>query len=233
MGQQQIATQGDLRRTTMISIRSSMQPPRRRRALSSPSSLKWSVRRAWLILVAELAHGWPPFVRMGWRMCWASMGVGCRGLGRRFDLAVSLETAEHLAPECATTLVASLVGLAPAVLFSAAVPGQGGTDHRNLQWPRYWSELFADHDFVTIDAVRPLLCRRSEVAHWYVQNTFLFVDRRHAARDEILRSLHAAHGGPPFPWIHQDYWDGPADSFAREMRHVRAALFTPVDLTLT
>lgn len=154
-------------------------------------------------------------------------------LGRRFDLAVSLETAEHLAPECATTLVASLVGLAPAVLFSAAVPGQGGTDHRNLQWPRYWSELFADHDFVTIDAVRPLLCRRSEVAHWYVQNTFLFVDRRHAARDEILRSLHAAHGGPPFPWIHQDYWDGPADSFAREMRHVRAALFTPVDLTLT
>lgn len=153
-------------------------------------------------------------------------------LGRRFDLAVSLETAEHLAPECATTLVASLVRLAPVVVFSAAVPGQGGTDHRNLQWPRYWSELFAEYGFVTIDAIRPLICRRHDVAHWYVQNTFLFVDRLHAARDEILRAQYAAYGGAPFPWIHQDYWDGNAESVAREIRQVRATLYTPPDLPL-
>ena len=56
----------------------------------------------------------------------------------RFDLAVCMEVAEHLAPETARPLVDSLVNLAPAVLFSAAVPFQGGTGHVNEQWPDYW-----------------------------------------------------------------------------------------------
>src|SRR5262249_29915915 len=47
-------------------------------------------------------------------------------LERRFDLVVSLEVAEHLPPESADAFVESLVSLGPTVLFSAAVPGQGG-----------------------------------------------------------------------------------------------------------
>src|SRR5437879_4531451 len=38
---------------------------------------------------------------------------------RSFDLAISLEVAEHLPPERAEGFVADLVDLAPAVLFSA------------------------------------------------------------------------------------------------------------------
>jgi SAM-dependent methyltransferase len=45
-------------------------------------------------------------------------------LSRRFDLAICLEVAEHLPAERATGLVADLVEAAPAVLFSAAIPGQ-------------------------------------------------------------------------------------------------------------
>src|SRR5271156_5680740 len=40
-------------------------------------------------------------------------------LGRVFDLAMSLEVAEHLPAECASVFVESLCSLAPAVLFSA------------------------------------------------------------------------------------------------------------------
>jgi SAM-dependent methyltransferase len=47
-------------------------------------------------------------------------------LKRRFDLAMSLEVAEHLPPEFAPKFVASLVRLSDVVLFSAAIPGQGG-----------------------------------------------------------------------------------------------------------
>ena len=63
-------------------------------------------------------------------------------LGRSFDLAISLEVAEHLPAPCASTFVASLVKLAPIVLFSAAIPGQGGTDHVNEQWQDYGAICF-------------------------------------------------------------------------------------------
>src|SRR5205823_14322324 len=57
---------------------------------------------------------------------------------RSFDLAISLEVAEHLPESRATTFIKDLTRLAPVVLFSAAIPGQGGRDHVNEQWQTYW-----------------------------------------------------------------------------------------------
>ena len=51
---------------------------------------------------------------------------------RRFDLAMSMEVAEHLVPESSANFVRSLTRLSDIVLFSAAVPGQGGTNHINF-----------------------------------------------------------------------------------------------------
>jgi len=110
-------------------------------------------------------------------------------LGRRFDLAVSLEVAEHLPPSMAAEFVASLVTHAPAVLFSAAIPFQGGAGHVNERWPSYWADLFAVHGFVPVDRVRPAVWTDERVAFWYAQNTVLYVSRDHAAV-EALR----AHG---------------------------------------
>jgi SAM-dependent methyltransferase len=59
-------------------------------------------------------------------------------LGRRFDLAQSLEVAEHLPPQSASVFVETLTTHAPLILFSAAVPGQGGEHHVNEQPPEYW-----------------------------------------------------------------------------------------------
>jgi SAM-dependent methyltransferase len=91
-----------------------------------------------------------------------------------FDLAVSLEVAEHLPESAAQNFVAGLVGLAPAVLFSAAVPGQGGLGHVNEQWPPYWRQLFLEHDYRLVDCVRPRIWNSSDVKEWYRQNTLLF-----------------------------------------------------------
>ena len=49
----------------------------------------------------------------------------------RYDLALCLEVAEHLPTRSASGLVAALTSCAPLVLFSAAIPGQGGTHHVN------------------------------------------------------------------------------------------------------
>ncbi len=96
-------------------------------------------------------------------------------LGRTFDLVLSLEVAEHLPADAADGFVASLVRHAPAVLFSAAIPGQGGTDHVNEQWPDYWAERFAAHGFAAVDAIRPRVWTDSEVQFWYSQNTILYL----------------------------------------------------------
>jgi SAM-dependent methyltransferase len=95
---------------------------------------------------------------------------------RCFDLAVSLEVAEHLRAESAPTYVSSLVALAPAILFSAAVPGQGGIGHVNEQWPPYWGRLFAAHGYQPTDPLRSAIWNDADVEIWYRQNLLLYLD---------------------------------------------------------
>jgi hypothetical protein len=95
-------------------------------------------------------------------------------LGRRFDLAVTLEVAEHLPQHRARTFVRNVVEHAPCVLFSAAIPYQGGTDHLNEQWPDYWAELFAAHRYVAVDAIRRMVWSNPDVLPFYRQNIVLF-----------------------------------------------------------
>jgi SAM-dependent methyltransferase len=95
-------------------------------------------------------------------------------LERKFDLAVSLEVAEHLPAEGAEIFVASLIGLAPVVLFSAAAPFQGGTNHLNEQWPEYWAELFRNHNYLAVDCLRQKIWNNEKVDPWYAQNILIF-----------------------------------------------------------
>jgi len=59
-------------------------------------------------------------------------------MSQKFDLVVSIEVAEHIPPQNANVYIESLVGLGPVILFSAAIPFQGGIEHVNEQWPDYW-----------------------------------------------------------------------------------------------
>ncbi|HUZ90376.1 MAG TPA: methyltransferase domain-containing protein [Methylocella sp.] len=95
-------------------------------------------------------------------------------LGRRFDLACSLEVAEHLPEDRARSFVAALVKAAPVVLFSAAIPFQDGRGHLNEQWQSYWAKLFGEHGYVTLDCIRPAIHGDSRVEWWYRQNILVF-----------------------------------------------------------
>jgi SAM-dependent methyltransferase len=96
---------------------------------------------------------------------------------RRFDLAVCLEVAEHLPPGRAESLVDDLVRLAPVVLFSAAIPGQGGTDHINERFLSYWSDLFSARDHVLLDVIRPAIWNEERCDWPYRQNAVLFAQK--------------------------------------------------------
>lgn len=94
-----------------------------------------------------------------------------------FDLAMCMEVAEHLSPQRAASFVSELCSLSDLVLFSAAVPDQGGTNHINEQWPGYWSTLFAAAGFECFDFLRPRLWDQDGCEWWYLQNVLVFARR--------------------------------------------------------
>lgn len=89
------------------------------------------------------------------------------------DLAVCLEVAEHLPESAADGLIGALTASAPYVLFSAAIPGQGGNGHINCQWPAYWVEKFNRHGFAVSGALRWFIWNDPGVEPWYKQNLLL------------------------------------------------------------
>jgi SAM-dependent methyltransferase len=110
-------------------------------------------------------------------------------LDRTFDLAMSLEVAEHLPEEFASGFVDSLAGLAPTILFSAAIPFQGGNRHVNEQWPDYWAKLFKRHGYVPIDCIRPLVWDDPSVEWWYAQNTFVYANQEGLSKNTALAAM--------------------------------------------
>jgi hypothetical protein len=95
-------------------------------------------------------------------------------LNRSFDVAISLEVAEHLPESRSISFVEDLTRLAPVVLFSAAIPRQGGTAHINEQWQSHWAAIFARYGFATCDVLRPVIWNNADIARWYRQNILLF-----------------------------------------------------------
>lgn len=121
---------------------------------------------------------------------------------RTFDMAISMEVAEHLPPESADGFVASITALAPTVLFSAALPGQGGTDHRNEQWPQYWANRFSARGYVCFDPIRPLIWRDERIDVWYRQNTLLYIRSDHPLA--ALPALQHARTARPMDIVHPE-----------------------------
>lgn len=120
-------------------------------------------------------------------------------LAGRFDLAVSLEVAEHLPPERAASFVRDLCSLAPVVLFSAAIPGQGGTGHVNEQWPGYWVDHFLEAGFTVSGALRWMIWDDDRVENWYRQNLLI------AAKEVPLLpplDVFASPLSTPWPVVH-------------------------------
>jgi hypothetical protein len=105
-------------------------------------------------------------------------------LGRRFDLVQCLEVGEHIEPGASKVLVANLVRHSDNILFSAAVPGQGGENHINEQPYEFWRALFAEHGYVPYDFLRPLLRGVTSVESWYRHNTMLYVANH--SRERLL-----------------------------------------------
>lgn len=111
-----------------------------------------------------------------------------------FELACCLEVVEHVAPEVGERIIELLCRSADLILFSAAVPGQGGYEHIHERYQAFWIERFALLGYSAHDCIRPLIWMNRDVSWWYQQNCLVFAnatarEKHGLVQEPILTSL--------------------------------------------
>jgi SAM-dependent methyltransferase len=95
-------------------------------------------------------------------------------LDRYFDLVICLEVAEHLSEKRADSFIKDLISLGDIILFSAAIPYQGGINHINEKWTEYWETKFEKYGFIKYDILKSFFWDSNRIWWWYKQNMLLY-----------------------------------------------------------
>ncbi len=104
-------------------------------------------------------------------------------LDKKYDLTICLEVAEHLPESYAKNFVEFLSSTSDTILFSAAIPFQGGQGHINEKPLSYWIEMFQAYDYKFYDFIRPKIWDDERVEWWYKQNIIFFSRKTHSIQD--------------------------------------------------
>lgn len=133
-------------------------------------------------------------------------------LNRRFDLAISVEVAEHVAPEHSEQFIANLVAHSDCVLFGAAIPYQGGFRHINERWQSSWAEIFERQGYRVFDLLRSTLWTNTSIHVWYKQNTLTYINRKRNDLIESATNYLAAKGISELPMdiVHPEKYEAVA-----------------------
>ena len=124
-------------------------------------------------------------------------------ISKKFDLVMSLEVAEHIHPENASVFIRSLCDLGNVILFSAAIPHQGGLNHFNEQYPEYWMNLFSENGYTAYDCIREKIWNNKNIDTCYRQNIFFFVSNS-AQRDHPLITTYRK---PVLALVHPEHYE--------------------------
>lgn len=122
----------------------------------------------------------------------------------KFDVAVSLEVAEHIDERKSASFLENLINAADYIMFSAAIPLQLGQGHVNEQWPSYWVKRFKELGYVCLDIIRPIIWGEeySNIDFFYQQNILLFV--RDTPKN---RAFIEENERPVYDLVHPRQWE--------------------------
>ena len=144
---------------------------------------------------------------------------------RSYDLVMSLEVAEHLDADTSDAFVDLLASLGDVILFSAAIPNQGGQHHVNERWQGDWAQDFERRGYVAVDCIRPKIWNNQDVQVWYRQNLILYVKQDALSGRPKLRELVDKWTGGPISVVHPDLYSTmflrSASAFVRQYRGIR------------
>jgi hypothetical protein len=117
-----------------------------------------------------------------------------------------LEVAEHISESAADRFIESLTSHAPVVLFSAAIPYQGGAHHVNEQFLPYWVERFSHFNFRPLDVIRGKIWNDQTILWWLRRNVVVFAEQELLARNERLRRAADESAAYPLSLVHPDVY---------------------------
>lgn len=146
---------------------------------------------------------------------------------KKFDLVQSTEVGEHFSEQFAPNFIDLLTSLGDLVLFSAAIPYQGGTHHVNCREPAYWANLFKERGFDCFDILRGGLWDAKNIAYYYRQNIMLY------AKGDSKKALNARgfkECARPSYLIHYDMWNLRNNEFMRVYQQLLLAQAQIVEL---
>lgn len=123
----------------------------------------------------------------------------------KFDLAISLEVAEHLPESSADTFVDTLTSASNVIVFSAAIPGQGGMGHVNEQWPSYWAQKFSERGYTVSGFLRYEIWDDDRVENWYRQNLLIAINNQ--CPQMLGRHYQMGLDSPPRSLVHPVLWE--------------------------
>jgi len=132
--------------------------------------------------------------------------------------------AEHLPDKYADIFVDSLTNLGPVIVFSAAIPFQGGDNHVNEQWPDYWIKRFKERGYVVIDCLRDQLWEKENVCAFYAQNMMLFCEESWLNNHPVLAQKHLSSGQTVQAKVHPALWLGAHNPRNWSLKNVIKAL---------
>lgn len=139
-------------------------------------------------------------------------------VGQSFDLCLCLEVAQHVPDHAAATLIRNICKLSDVVLFSAAVPGEGGTRQVNERWPSYWANLFAAVGYETLDVLRGRIWNDARVELRYRQNLLLFANRAGLARVAMAPAHLVSPQLTPLDVIHPEVYTQRSDPMSAQQQ---------------
>jgi len=127
-------------------------------------------------------------------------------LERQFDVVQCLEVGEHVPAAGAPFLIDNLARHGSTVLFSAAIPGQGGESHVNEQPPSFWRSLFRERGYSPFDCIRPSVAGCGSIEPWYRFNTILYVRDDRALQLPPAIGAHRIGDADPIPDLSLPSW---------------------------
>lgn len=119
---------------------------------------------------------------------------------QKYDLAMSLEVAEHLSQKSAEQFVDNLTSLSDIVMFSAAIPYQSGEAHINEQWQSYWASKFLERDYIIVDCLRAKLWKKKSAI--YAQNMFIYIKQNRLKDYPMLEAEWKKNQNPILDIVH-------------------------------
>lgn len=123
---------------------------------------------------------------------------------KKYDLCICCEVAEHISEKQANSFIDNLCHASDIIIFSAAIPYQGGANHVNEQWQSYWIKLFQSKGYQCIDLFRTTIWDNKAVEWWYRENILLFVKK--TSNIEIVENIMA--DSIPLDLVHPQHFIG-------------------------